>query len=95
MVYGTKPDQLVNPKEPKKKTGMTPEEAARMEQEMESAEKDFKAVEAAYTENMMNLTLARTYIKSLLKNAKVIRYLSANHAEFLSGFEDIVASETV
>jgi hypothetical protein len=95
MVYGTSKDQLVNPDEPKKKAGLTPEEAARMEQEMESLEKDFKAVEAAYTENMMNLTLARTYIKSLLKNAKVIRYLSANHAEYLAEFEAIVAAETV
>jgi len=95
LVYGTQPDQMVNPKEPKKKTGMTAEEAAKMEQEMESLEKDFKAVEAAYTENMMDLTMARTYIKSLLKNAKVIRYLSANHAEFLAEFEAIVAAETV
>jgi hypothetical protein len=74
---------------------MTAEEAAKMELEMESLEKDFKAVEAAYTENMMNLTMARTYIKSLLKNAKVVRYLSANHAEFLAEFEAIVAAETV
>jgi hypothetical protein len=95
LVFATQPDQMVNPKEPKKKTNMTAEEAAKMEQEMESLEKDFKAVEAAYTENMMNLTMARTYIKSLLKNAKVIRYLSANHAEFLAEFEAIVAAETV
>jgi hypothetical protein len=95
LVFATQPDQMVNPKEPKKKTSMTAEEAAKMEQEMESLEKDFKAVEAAYTENMMNLTMARTYIKSLLKNAKVIRYLSANHAEFLAEFEAIVAAETV
>lgn len=95
MVYSTKPDQLVNPKERKKKTGMTPEEAAKMEQEMESLEKDFKAVEATYTENMMNLTLARTYIKNLLKNAQVVRFLSTNYSEFLAEFEAIAAAEMV
>jgi hypothetical protein len=95
LILGTPKNQLVNPAEPKEKTGLSSEEVARMEQEMESLEKDFKAVEAAYTENMMNLTLARTYIKNLLKNAKVVRFLSNNHAEFLSEFEAIVAAETV
>ena len=95
MVYSTKLDQLVNPKEPKKKTGLTPEEEAKMEREMESLEKDFKAVEATYTENMMNLTLARTYIKNLLKNAQVVRFLSTNYSEFLAEFETIAAAEMV
>ena len=65
------------------------------EAEMESLEKDFKSVEANYTENMMNLTLVRTYIKNLLKNAKVVRFLSTNYAELLSAFEDIAAAETM
>lgn len=43
----------------------------------------------------MNLTLARTYIKNLLKNGKVVRFLSTNYAKFLSEFEAIAAAETV
>jgi hypothetical protein len=42
---GTSKDQLVNPEEPKKKKGMTREEIAKLELEMESVERDLKAVE--------------------------------------------------
>ncbi len=95
LVLGTPKDQLVNPDEPKKKEGMSPEEIAKMEQEMESLERDLKAVTDNYTENMFTLQTAQTYIKNLLKNAKVVRFLNANHSEIFSEFESIAAAETV
>ena len=95
MVLGTPQHQLVNPDEPKKKAGVSPEDIARMENEMESLERDLKAVTDNYTENMFTLQTAQTYIKNLLKNAKVVRYLNANHAEIYSEFETIAAAETV
>jgi len=95
MVLGTPQHQLVNPDKPKKKAGMSPEDIARMESEMESLERDLKAVTDNYTENMFTLQTAQTYIKNLLKNAKVVRYLNANHAEIYSEFETIAAAETV
>jgi len=88
-------DQLVNPEEPKQKEGMTPEEIARMEAEMESLEHDLKAVEESYGENMLNLTLARGYIKKLLDNARIVRFLTANHRDILSEFESIAATEVL
>lgn len=95
LVFGTAKHQLVNPDEPKKKTGMTAEDIARMEGEMESLERELKAVTDNYTENMFTLQTAQTYIKNLLKNVKVVRYLNANHAEIYSEFETIAAAETV
>ena len=95
MVMGTPQHQLVNPDEPKKKAGMSPEDIARMESEMESLERDLKAVTDNYTENMFTLQTAQTYIKNLLKNAKVVRYLNANHSEIYSEFETIAAAESV
>ena len=95
MVLGTPQHQLVNPDEPKKKAGMSPEDIARMESEMESLERDLKAVTDNYTENMFTLQTAQTYIKNLLKNAKVVRYLNANHAEIYSEFEIIASTESV
>jgi hypothetical protein len=95
LVLGTAKHQLVNPEEPKKKAGMSAEDIARMESEMESLERDLKAVTDNYTENMFTLQTAQTYIKNLLKNAKVVRYLTANHGEIYSEFETIAAAETV
>ena len=95
LVLGTVKDQMVKPDEPKKKKGMSAEDIARMESEMESLERDLKAVTDNYMENMFTLQTAQTYIKNLLKNAKIVRYLNANHAEIYSEFETIAAAETV
>ena len=95
MVLGTAKHQRVNPDEPKKKAGMSADDIARMESEMESLERELKAVTDNYRENMFTLQTAHTYIKSLLKNAKVIRYLNANHAEIYAEFETMATAETV
>ncbi len=95
LVLGTAKDQLVNPDEPKKKKGMSAEDIARMESEMESLERDLKMASDNYTENMFTLQTAQTYVKNLLKNAKVVRYLNANHAEIYSEFKTIAAAESV
>jgi hypothetical protein len=95
LVLGTSKDQMVNPDVPKKKKGLSAEDIARMESEMESLERDLKTVTDNYTENMFTLQTAQTYVKNLLKNAKVVRYLNANHAEIYSEFEAITTAETV
>jgi hypothetical protein len=43
----------------------------------------------------MNLTVARAYIKRLLENAKVVRFLTGSYRDILSEFESTVASETL
>ena len=95
LVLATSQDQMLAPQEPKKKVGLTAEELARMEREMESLEKDFKGIEATYTENMMSLTLAKGYIKRLLENSRVLRHLRDHHGELLTEFESIAATEGV
>jgi hypothetical protein len=44
---------------------------------------------------MLSLTVIRGYIKRLLENAKVVKFLAGNHREILSEFESTAASETV
>lgn len=95
LVLGTPKDQLVNAAEPKKKEGLSPTEIARMEEEMGALEHDLKAVEESYGENVLNLTLARGYIKKLLENTKVVRFLTGNHPDILAEFEAIAAAEAL
>ena len=95
LVLGTAKDQLVNPDEPKKKKGMSAEDIARMEGEMESLERDLKTASDNYTDNMFTLQTAQTYVKNLLKNDKVVRYLNTNHPEIYAEFEGIAATESV
>ena len=95
LVLGTPKDQLVHPEEPKQKTGMTREEIAKLEWEMETLEHDLKSVEASYGENNLNYTCARACIKKLLDNTKVVKFLTANNPDILAEFESIAASETL
>ena len=62
---------------------------------MEALEHDLKAVEESYGENMLNLTLARGYVKKLVDNAKVVRFLNTNYPDIFSEFEGIAAAETL
>jgi ParB-like chromosome segregation protein Spo0J len=95
LILGTPKDQLLNPEEPKKKEGLSSAEIARMEQEMESLEHDLKSVEEAYADNMLTLTVSRGYIKKLLENAKVVRFLNANYGDILSELEALTTAEPV
>lgn len=94
LFMGTPKDQLVNPEKPKLKA-VSAEENARLEAEMETLEREFKAIEEPYSENMLNLTLIRGYVKRLLDNGKVVRFLSSRHQDLFSEFERLAALETV
>jgi len=94
LILATPKDQLANPKRLKAR-GLSPNEIARMEQEMEALQHDVKAVERDYGEDVLNFTLARGYIKKLLNNVKIVRFLNLNYREILSEFERIAATESL
>ena len=95
LIMGTPKEQLVTPDKPKKKKGLSREEIARLEQEMEMLGRDFRAVEQTYAENVLNLTLIRGYAKKLLENTRVTRFLKVNYPDIMGEFEVIVAAETL
>jgi hypothetical protein len=74
---------------------MSAESIAKMEQEMETLESGMKAISENYKENMFTLQTAHTYIKALLKNTRVAKYLKAKHAEISTEFQNIAAAEAV
>ena len=60
-----------------------------MEVEMEALERDILLIDDSYGRNVVNLTIARGYLKRLVENAKVVRYLSAKHGDLLTEFQRI------
>ena len=80
---------------PKKKKGMSAEAIANMELEMETLESGMKAITENYKDNMFTLQTAHTYVKALLKNTRVAKYLKGKHAEINTDFENMAAAETV
>ncbi len=90
LVMMTPPDLLVAP-EPTKKGGPSrPEDLARMTNEIKTLEKDFAVLDDSYGRNVVDLTLARGYLKKLLDNGKVVRFLSQRYPEILTEFQRIV-----
>jgi hypothetical protein len=95
LFMGTPKDQLARPDKPKKMTGMSAEGIAKMEHEMEELERDFKGIEETYGHNVLHLTLARGYVKKLMENPKVVRFLSGRYKDILGEFECVAAAETI
>jgi hypothetical protein len=95
LIMGTPQDQMIRPDKPKVNTKLTLQEQARMEHEMAMLERDFKASEDDYGKNMLNLTFVRGYIKKLLGNAKVTRFLASRHPDVFTEFESVSRIESM
>lgn len=89
MLAATPQDQLVEPEKPKKIRGLDDAQMARMENEMAVLQREFRLIEESYGTDVLNLTLAKSYITALLGNAKIVRYLAQNHSEILKQFQKI------
>ena len=86
LLVTTQHDHLVAPRKPSDK----PEQVAKLEHEMQTAERDFILVEETYSHNALNLQLARSYLKTLLQNARVTKYLGQKHAELVAQLQRVV-----
>jgi hypothetical protein len=52
-------------------------------------------VEAGYGQNVLHLTLAGTFIRSLLNNANVARFLSTQHPGIFAEFDGIAKAQAL
>jgi len=89
LLAATPADQLVDAKKPKIAKGVSPEQMARMEAEMDSLQREMKQVEASYGDDQLNLVIAGAYVSSLLRNEQVVKHLDLHHAEILNEFRRI------
>jgi hypothetical protein len=95
ILAATPQDQLEDPEKPKKVKGLTPEQMARMENEMAGLQREYRMVEDSYASDVLNLTLLKGYLTKLLENNRVRRYLERNHSEILSQFEQIAEMQSL
>lgn len=95
LVMTTPKDHLVDPETPKKIAGVKPEDLARIEHEARVQENDFRMIDESYNEQVMALTLARGYLRGLLDNNRVVKFMAQNSREFLTEFQRIVESKAL
>jgi hypothetical protein len=94
LLIGTPNEQLVDAKKAKVR-GISHEEIARMEKEMEVLERDYRLHQEQFGENSLHLNGVQRYVKRLLNNAKVKRFLSNRFPEILEEFQELSALETL
>jgi hypothetical protein len=90
LVVATPKEQLAESEKAKKPGGLKAEDLARMEHEMRTLQKDFLLIEESYGRNVVELTVARSYLKKLLDNGRVVRYLAQKYRDLLPEFQRIV-----
>ena len=95
LVSRTKPELLVERRKSKKPPRPKPEGLAQMDLEMRALEQDILQIDESYGRDVVNLTIARSYVKKLLENAKIVKYLAAKHADVLTEFQKIQEAATL
>ena len=95
LLAATRQHDLAHPERMKKINGLSQEQMARMEREMESLQQDFKAVEASYGDDVLNLVIATGYLSRLITNPDIEKYLSGNYPEYLDGFRTIISAASL
>ncbi|WP_434054914.1 MAG: plasmid partitioning protein RepB C-terminal domain-containing protein [Roseibium sp.] len=89
LVGATPASQLVETAKPKKIKGLTEEQISRMEQESAQLDREFHLLEQTYGQDHLDLVIATGYVKRLIENARVVRYLAQSFPELLTEFQKI------
>jgi hypothetical protein len=95
LLAATPQEQLLEPDKPKDVQGLSPEDMSRMEREMENLAQDLRTAEDSHGRNVLNLVVVVGYLRKLLENARVVRYLSQHSAEILAEFQKIIETKSL
>ena len=81
LLAATPPDMVLDLDKQRLVEGLSPEQVAKMEKEMETLQRELKAIEDSHGSKVLNLVLSRGYLSKLFGNARVSRYLDLYHAD--------------
>jgi hypothetical protein len=94
LIIGTPSDQLVKGSK-KAVPGISTEEIARMEKEMETVERDYRLHQEQFGENSLHLNGVQRHVRRLLENPKVKRFIANRYPEILEEFEELATLESL
>jgi ParB-like chromosome segregation protein Spo0J len=95
LLAATPQDQLIDQYKPKKISGLSSEDLARMEKETAILERDFMIIKESYGEDTLNLVLSTAYLSRLMDNAPMVRFLSNHYADILHEFQRIIEATSL
>lgn len=91
LLASTVRDELVDAGKPDAR----PEQIAKLESEMRAIEREFLTLEDTYSRDMLNLQLARGFLKTLLGNGRVAKYVANKHGELLEQLQKVVEASSL
>ena len=89
LVSASSPDQLVNPGKARVHRKVSPEEIEQIERELANLQGDVERIEETFAADHLNLVLATSYVRSLLRNAQITRYIETYHRHLLEEFQKV------
>ena len=89
LVAASSPDQLVNPGKPKAHRRISSEQMEEIERELANLQGEVERIEETFAADHLDLVLATSYVRSLLRNAEVDRYLEKYHRNLRQQFQEI------
>lgn len=93
LLVATPQSQLVDSGKPKKVKGLSDEQIALMERESANLDREFKIVEESYGNDHLDLVIAAGFLRKILSNARVVRYLTQRHEEMLAEFRKLADAD--
>ncbi|MGF6527996.1 plasmid partitioning protein RepB C-terminal domain-containing protein [Variovorax sp. PvP013] len=95
LLVATPVEFLVSGKKPTPSRHVTHEQICRMEREMSNLQDQYRSAERSFGEDTLNLVLAQGYLRKLVENEPVRKYLDTHYTEVLKEFESIVATSSM
>ncbi len=89
ILAGTPQAQLVTPQTPKRLKGMTAEAIARMERELSRLQEAISSIQDSYGQDHLHLTIVKGYLRNLISNDRVARYLEQYQPDLFIEFQKI------
>lgn len=95
LVATTPDEQLVEADRPREGHGLTADEIARMEHEMATLGKEFKVIEESHGRNVLNTVIVGGYLRKLLDNTRVVRFLGQHYPEIAAELKKVAESKSL
>jgi hypothetical protein len=87
----TKPELLIQPKRRQKVVATSLAAQEMLGRETEQLIRDLKAIEDSYGMDVLSLTVCSGYLRRMLTNSRIERYLSKNHPDLLDALKSAVS----
>ena len=95
LLAATREEQLVVKRKPKQLSEVSPAALARAEREMESLRGDIAQLQQTYADNVYALVVIQGYVKRLLANAPIKRFLGRDHPDMLPELSKIAEMDSL